>query len=234
MTGNPYPHRFKVRAGFALAIVLALLGVQRQPVVARYEVQEPAAVAASESMVVPFTGGWYAATSGNEYSGVVTVTVTGIGQASGTQYTDAFYQLADFSGNPITPTAQPGWVLAINGVLAKELITDHQTPAYRADHTYTFQINAPDGRLSFGVADTYTPDNTGSYSVTIIGPGGGCPVPFFSQPNTDWFKHPLRTDPQASNPSSAEYSTIVTGGCLLTSERRQHKPGRAVQRWLCV
>jgi hypothetical protein len=99
-----------------------------------------------------------------------------VGQASGSNYGDAFYLFADGSGNPISPpqhyTSQYNWVLAINGQHAEAFTLGQQVPAYRADHRYSFQIQAPSGALSFGVSDGYGPDNTGSY---LIGLCGGTP-----------------------------------------------------------
>jgi hypothetical protein len=166
-----------------------------------------------ESLVVPFTGGLQAVVTRNAYSGIVTLTVTGIGQASGTSYTDAFYLLTDYAGNPIPPIVPDGWTLTINGNLAKELIPGRQVPAYRGDHSYTFQINAPGGRLTFGVSDIYTADNTGSYSVNINEGTSVCAVPFFSQRNEAWKDHPLRSDGRCSE----ECNTIGACGCTLTS-----------------
>jgi hypothetical protein len=145
-------------------IVLLLMLCQPSPSTYALDPRwKPAATVGGESLVVPFKGGPQAVTTANTYSGIVTLTVTGIGQASGTAYTDAFYLLTDYAGNPVPPTVPNGWTLAINGQLAKVLIPGQQIPAYRSDHLYTFQINAPGGRLTFGVSDTYTADNTGSY-----------------------------------------------------------------------
>lgn len=41
------------------------------------------------------------------------------------------------------------------------------TPTYRGDHTYTFQITAPGGQLTFAVGNTNTGDNTGSFTIAI-------------------------------------------------------------------
>ncbi len=174
---------------------------------------EPAALEGGESLVVPFKGGVQAVTTGHTYSGAVTLTVSGIGQASGTSYTDAFYVLTDYAGNPVPPTVPNGWTLTINGNLAKNLIPGQQVPPYRSDHSYTFQINAPGGRLTFGVSDTGTYDNTGSYSVSIGGSAGECSMPFFSQRDTRWAAHPL----QSAGICSAYCSKIGTCGCTLTS-----------------
>ncbi len=121
----------------------------------------------SETVIAPFSGGIYAAQTSNSYQGSITITVAGIGQASGTQYSDAFYIFTDDNGNPITPWYPGGWVLRINGQLARELIPGQQVPLYRSDHVYTFQIGAPGGILTFGVSDTLTNDNTGNYTVTL-------------------------------------------------------------------
>jgi len=183
--------------------------------------REPAVLLGDESLVVPFTGGPQAVTTRSTYSGVVTLTVTGIGQASGTQFSDAFYLLTDYAGNPIPPyhpTCEYNWVLWINGQHAENLIEGQQVPVYRGDHSYTFSINAPGGHLTFGVGDVYTADNVGSYSVNINSGGSICTVPFFSQRNDTWKRHPLRgtcsrwcVDPEAG------YATIGKCGCTLTS-----------------
>ena len=177
---------------------------------------EPAAPEGAESLVVPFKGGPQAVTTGNAYSGKITLTVTGIGQASGASYTDAFYLLTDWAGNPVPPF-HPTWdynfVLWINGQRAENLIVGQQVPVYRGDHSYTFNINAPGGKLTFGVGDVYTADNTGSYSVSIAGGTGSCSVPFFSQRDARWVDHPLRS----AGVCSAYCSKIRTCGCTLTS-----------------
>ena len=71
---------------FALALVTSItpLIVFTSPV-----------AAASETVTVPFTGGPSAAHITNFYSGPVTLTVSGTGQASGTLRNDAFYVFTD-------------------------------------------------------------------------------------------------------------------------------------------
>lgn len=128
-----------------------------------------------ENLTAQFTGGVNAVASALTYRGLDTVTVSGVGQASGGDYSDAFYIFADGNGNPITPwhpTGQYNWLLSINGAHAEALIRDQHVPAYRLDHRYTFQIIAPAGGLTFGVGDAYTADNTGRY---VIGLCGGTP-----------------------------------------------------------
>src|SRR5205807_547633 len=51
----------------------------------------------------------------NSYQGSVTVSISGIGQASQTQWSDAFYRYTDTSGTPTTSPGHPScWVLWIN------------------------------------------------------------------------------------------------------------------------
>jgi hypothetical protein len=120
----------------------------------------------NEQLVAPFDEGQYAVRTKQSYSGQVLITVSGYGQASGAEYTDAFYTFTDGEGNEVFPYVY-GFYLMINGKRADELIPGGQVPRYSADHVYSFSIEAPGGVLSFGVDDTYTPDNSGSYQVTV-------------------------------------------------------------------
>jgi parallel beta-helix repeat protein len=125
-----------------------------------------------ENLRALFTGGRNAVSSIYTYTGLNMVTVSGVGQASGGAYSDAFYIFTDSNGNPIVPqhpTGQYNWLLTINGQRAELFIPNNQEPAYRSDHRYTFQINAPSGLLTFGVNDASTADNTGHYAVGLCG-----------------------------------------------------------------
>lgn len=135
----------------------------------------PSGCQGGEVVTAPFTGGLNGGVSSSTYKGLDTVTVTGVGQASGTSYSDAFYIFTDGNGNPVTPqhyASQYNWVLAINGQHAESFIPGQQVPAYRPDHRYTFRINAPGGPLTLGVSDGYGPDNSGRY---VTGLCGGTP-----------------------------------------------------------
>ncbi len=168
-----------------------------------------------ETLIAHLADGPYAVASQQQYSGLTTITVSDIGQASGTQYSDAFYLLTDYNGNPINPvhpTLYYNWVLWVNGQHAENLIPGQQVPSYRGDHTYTFQINAPGGYLTFGIGDVGTGDNTGSYTIHI-NPSSSGSIPFFSQRDPRWIDHPLRTN----GVCSSYCSTIGACGCTLTS-----------------
>lgn len=119
----------------------------------------------SETLSVSFTDpapGQYTTYS---YSGTVTITVSGYGQASSTQYSDAFYRYTDTSGNPLAEPGHPVcWVMNIDGEATDNFVA---TPSYSSSHVYTFTMTAPGGQLSFDVCDNDRSDNTGSYSVTV-------------------------------------------------------------------
>lgn len=147
----------RITLALTLAVSIMPLTVLTSPV-----------AAASETVTVPFTGGISAVHTTNSYSGPVTLTVSGTGQASGTMYTDAFYIYTDSAGNGVIahrPSQNNWWALWINNAPADNLV--QPIPAYRSDHTYTFTINAPGGQLTFGVGDSNPADNTGAYTITV-------------------------------------------------------------------
>ena len=122
--------------------------------------------AIGETVMVPFTGGINAVLTQNSYNGTVILTASGTGQASGSDYNDAFYIYADVNGNPIELSNSEAF-LTIEGKPANELISGEQVQAYRSDHVYTFSITASGGRLAFGVNDSGADDNTGSYEIVL-------------------------------------------------------------------
>ena len=162
-----------------------------------------------ESLLVPFSGGPSGAQTVQAYNGVepIRLTVSGVGTAAGGQYNDAFYIYASASNTPITPqhyTLQYNWVLTINSQHAETLIAGQLVPAYRADHIYTFDITAPAGKLSFGISDTGTADNTGSYTVDLC---QGVP-PTITPTNTPTStRTPTRTPTQTSTPTNTPTRT---------------------------
>ncbi|MBN1868034.1 hypothetical protein JW916_12170 [Candidatus Sumerlaeota bacterium] len=113
-----------------------------------------------ESLTVDFARGVRAAQTRYFYDGITRITVLGSGQASGTEYEDAFYCFTDRQGNEIFQRPVKGG-LTINGEVAQKLIRGRRAPPYDDTHTYTFLIQAPGGKLDFGVNDGYTADNTG-------------------------------------------------------------------------
>jgi hypothetical protein len=106
------------------------------------------------------------------YSGIVHVTVSGIGQSLGQQYNDAFYLISSathdanyyqltFGTSPLVPfdPAQNAVNFVVGGL-----------PAYQPSHVYSFDLDTGllvPGQLHFGVGDGNFSDNSGSYRITV-------------------------------------------------------------------
>jgi hypothetical protein len=128
----------------------------------------PAGPLTAETLTVPFRLGVAGVMTAIKYRGQVAVTVSGVGQAAGSQWSDAFYIYTDGNGNPITPwhpTEYYNWTLWINGGPADYLV--NPIPPYSPHHLYIFNLTVPGGPLTFAVGDTLTDDNTGEYRVII-------------------------------------------------------------------
>jgi hypothetical protein len=127
-----------------------------------------------ETLTIVFKRGRWASKTHRSYKGRVAIRVSGRGQADQTRWSDAFYVYTDPYGNPVFPwrnnLAPYGGILFINNQPVDDFIVG-KIPVYRTDHTYEFQINAPGGHLTFGVADDYLDGNTGAYTITVTSPG---------------------------------------------------------------
>ena len=123
---------------------------------------DPTPAPTSESLTVPFTS--TGTPTANSYSGRVTISVSGVGQAGSTKYSDAFYYYIDASGTPMAPVHPSCWVLYINNQPIDDFIS---VPPYDPNHSYTFQINVPTGQITFNVCDPNHSDNTGQYYISV-------------------------------------------------------------------
>jgi len=122
-----------------------------------------------EILTVDFKSGTQGILTKNTYSDPIAIQVEGIGQASGTEWSDAFYIYSDSDGNPIQPwhpTEFYNWSLWINSEPVDALVSS--IPAYSSSHIYVFIVDAPGGQLTFAVGDTGTDDNSGSYTISIL------------------------------------------------------------------
>jgi hypothetical protein len=122
----------------------------------------------SERLTVPFANGDVGVQTVNSYSDRVLVKVRGIGQASGTEWSDAFYIFTDGAGNPVEPWHPMefyNWTLWINGGPVDAFVDP--IPPYNPDHVYVFHIYAPERPLTFAVGDTGTGDNAGEYEIVV-------------------------------------------------------------------
>ncbi len=128
-----------------------------------------------ETLNVPFNKGTSGTTTVNYYQDCLTIGITGVGQASGKEWSDAFYVYTDSQGNPLPNpihyTLKYNWTLWINGRSAEYLIPNQEIPPYNSNHTYNFTVCLPEQtKLIFGVGDIWTVDNTGAYTILTCGP----------------------------------------------------------------
>ena len=163
-----YAKTFRPSSPILAAILMAgLLLLYVAPVTAH--------AAAPEKLTAPFSGGRTAVTTQNAYtSGDVALKVSGVGQASGTQCSDAFYVFAEASetagqcGASITPVPAAIFGLFINGQPAENFMVT-ATPPFRKNHKYRFVITITGDpvKLTFGVGDLFVADNTGQYRISV-------------------------------------------------------------------
>ena len=103
------------------------------------------------------------------YSGTVNISVSGTVQASGCNYSHAFYVYADCCGNPLSPPMHYkltyGWDLWINGQKNDTLASS--TPAYSSNHTCSVPIYVPSGTITFAVGGTGTSHNGDFYAIAV-------------------------------------------------------------------
>jgi hypothetical protein len=126
----------------------------------------PTVPAVEGPLTALFTGGPNAVQTTQSYSGPMTITVSGTGQALGTLHSDAFYIYTDANGNAVAPLHHSYATLCIDGHPVDQFV--QPIPPYNSDHTYKFTINAPGGPLTFGVCgDSVLTDNTGSFTITF-------------------------------------------------------------------
>jgi len=143
--------------------------------------------APSEVLYAPFDQPGGAETTGT-YHGKVLVTVSGVGQALGDEYSDAFYLLPDPEGGSLAPTRIGYWDLAFG---ASPILGDEESqeaanalvgtlPAYNSANVYTFELDTGSSiatHLYFGVDDQIYTDNAGAYTVVVTQLGGSTAIP---------------------------------------------------------
>jgi hypothetical protein len=132
---------------------------------------------ANETLIVPFTQ--YDTPTLGLYDGVVHVTVSGVGQASGIYHSDAFYDYTEFQS---PENRGGGWVMSYglttlgsfgSGGIPLSTAIVGGIPAYSASHVYDFQLDTGAltlTHLHFGIADDDLYDNSGAYTVRVATP----------------------------------------------------------------
>ncbi len=163
-----------IRLTLLLVLIPSLRG---QAPISAAQAQSQLVISTQETVVVPFTSGTIGVSTTQSYSGNVAVTVSGTGQAAGTQWSDAFYIYTDSSGQPITPwhpTDYYNWSLWINELPVDSFLAS--IPSYDPTHIYSFTISVPTGYINFAVGDLSADDNTGSYVITLTPTSPPSPV----------------------------------------------------------
>jgi serine/threonine protein kinase len=138
------------------------------PLLPDNQISCPVGTVAKESPLdVPFSSGQFGPQTAESYNGAITLVVSGTGQAENRKWSDAFYLYTDKNEIPIHPPSHPnGGIFSINKKIVDKF-TSYESPPYSSDHIYTFSINAPGGKIMFGVFDSVTFDNTGGYTVIV-------------------------------------------------------------------
>jgi hypothetical protein len=203
-------------------LLLVIAGLFQQGVAQSYVINGDmyAPCGTSETVTAPFNteeGG----VTANKYFGKVLITVSGDGNSSGFLINDAFYhyypdivpptphgdylyQLVTTIRNSVKANAGDDCAYRhiVYDVDAATIVTRPDTPAYRADHTYTFIIDMTTlaGKptvasiLRFGVDDTNYDDNGGAYTVQVTQlccPSGGAGSIFYADADHDGYGNPL-------------------------------------------
>ena len=118
----------------------------------------------SEVVIVPFNDADGVATNGI-YSGLVNITITGVGIARGVQPNDAFYVFSNENdpGSYFRETTAPFHVFLIDGSQPNTSL-----PAPTSTHSYTFTVDVGAAhQLVLSQNDVIFTDNFGYYVVTI-------------------------------------------------------------------
>jgi hypothetical protein len=133
--------------------------------------------ASAEVVYAPFIepGG---VTTVGAYEGIVSVTVSGIGQALADLFSDAFYLLPT-GGNPAIHTVT--WNLGFGTPLqdAANFIVGG-LPAFNPTNIYSFNLNtgvSVPTQLHFGLIDENYTDNSGAYTIVVTQLAPAVPEP---------------------------------------------------------
>jgi hypothetical protein len=124
----------------------------------------------TETFIVPFSK-LEATWTTHIYSGEVTLTLSGVGQAGGVDYSDAFYLYTE-NGEPRQQPKTHDFDLEIDGQRA--IITlglEDNPPPFNTDHVYvvTYDLGEMSRRIAFRQTDLYTSDNSGEYQIKVEG-----------------------------------------------------------------
>jgi hypothetical protein len=154
-----------------LFIALLLLGVIVGGLMLNKQLQSQVVLPAgvSEVVTVRFDRALPTYTQ-HEYSGKVTLLISGTGQAGGNSMSDAFYLFTDEQGNLRNPPQTEAFDLEIDG--RRAIITlglRDNPPMFTANHTYSvsYDVGPTPRRIAFRISDLIVDDNKGMFTVQI-------------------------------------------------------------------
>ena len=129
--------------------------------------QRSTASRVTETVTVSFTD-YQAVTTTENYTGELLIVVSGIGKASGSDFTDAFYRFTDNNILLETPVSANEFGLEIDGGIASTLL--ESVPEYALDHVYIFSYDVGEEArpVGFRIADGALQDNTGEFIIRIV------------------------------------------------------------------
>ena len=147
-------------SGIGLAVAL-LLFTYTLPALAQKITQST-----TETFTVPFTK-YQAVKTTKQYSGTVVIVVSGVGQASARDYSDAFY-IYTHGGVPLDhPVNANEFGLQIDGEQSNHLLD--AMPDYAPDHIYvlTYDVGSKPRSIGFSIGELGLKDNTGRFTIRV-------------------------------------------------------------------
>lgn len=122
-----------------------------------------------EQLTVPYDKAADTCTA-STYQNTVTLNISGNGQASGAEWSDAFYLYQRADGTAYNPPQLGMFDLLIDGQRAVDTLKLRKNPPpFSSDHTYTvnYDVGSNPRGVCFHVADKNLGDNTGEFHITV-------------------------------------------------------------------
>jgi hypothetical protein len=156
------PERF---AALLVGIMLAVVGL----LLVKSAFFDVPQAANGEILTVPFSRLEPTYTQ-HAYDGVVTLVISGTGQAGGTDWSDAFYLYMHSDGTLYDPPQLEHFDLEIDGERAiAALDRVENPPPFSRDHVYhvTYDVGSEARRIAFRISDSLVDDNKGEFRIEI-------------------------------------------------------------------
>lgn len=158
-----------ISALLLLGLILFQTDEEKQPEPTGAIRTEATAQPPGETVIVPFNNiepTWTEFT----YSGPVQLVIRGTGQASGTEYSDAFYLYTDGEGRLVSEPRTAMFDLEIDGDRAiYTLGLTENPPPFSPEHVYrvVYDVGPEARQIAFRISDSIVDDNTGEFAIEI-------------------------------------------------------------------